>query len=242
MIDTHCHIDMYADPNAVLKRCEGEGITVIAMSSLPSHFELGYPHVQPFKKIRLSLGMHPLYAEHHNREMDLFFRNLDRTSYIGEIGLDFSRQGYASKDLQLESFEQILMAVSGKKKILSIHSRRAEKEVLDRLKANNIESAIFHWYSGPTSLIEQIVNAGYFFSVNVAMTNSESGRKIISKIPRSALLTESDGPFIPVNGNEGGPWDIEIVEQFLSGIWGMPVEEISRSIKGNFRRLLSILG
>ena len=63
------------------------------------------------------------------------------------------------------------------------------------LKEYSVNNVIFHWYSGPLRLIEEIVVAGYYFSVNEAMTISESGRKIISRIPLDRILTESDAPF-----------------------------------------------
>ena len=54
---------------------------------------------------------------------------------------------------------------------------------------------IFHWYTGPIGLIEDIVNAGYYFSINEAMTKTISGKKIIDKIPQNRILTETDLPY-----------------------------------------------
>ena len=196
IIDTHCHIDLYPNPRKVLLDCVKANITVLAMTNLPSHFEMGYSHFQSLKKIRLALGMHPLMADLHKREFGLFLKNINKTSYIGEVGLDFSKEGISTKDIQIDTFSKILKVVSGQKKILSIHSRKAEKEVLDLLIKNNTQSAIFHWYSGGLNLIDAIAEAGYFFSINPAMIRSLSGRNIISKIPKRLILPETDGPFI----------------------------------------------
>ena len=78
---------------------------------------------------------------------------------------------------------------------MSVHSRRAEKEVLAILKKYSIKNVIFHWYSGPLGLIDEIVNEGYYFSINEAMTRSVSGKKIISRIPECRILTETDAPY-----------------------------------------------
>jgi len=239
MIDTHCHIDLYKNPKKVLLESETAGITVIAMTNLPSHFEMGYPHVLPFKKIRLALGMHPLYAEQHNREFSLFLKNLSKTSYIGEVGLDFSREGFVTKETQLITFEKILDAIAGEKKILSLHSRRAEKEVLSLLIRKKTQNAIFHWYSGPLPLIEKIADAGYYFSINPSMVKSESGRKIIDRIPPSKVLTETDGPFTNVDGRPTKPRDVVLVHQYLSKKWAKTNEEINSMITLNFQKLLS---
>ena len=108
---------------------------------------MGLPYFRTLKKIRLALGMHPLYAEKHFKEFPAFLRLIDATSYIGEVGLDFSREGLSTKDIQVSSFRKILKAIQGKKKILSIHSRKAEREVLSYLIDFQAKGAIFHWYS-----------------------------------------------------------------------------------------------
>jgi TatD DNase family protein len=238
MIDAHCHVDMYKNPAKILENCEINAITVLAMTNLPSHFEMGYPHVRPFKRIRLSLGLHPLYADRHKQELPQFIKSLQKTSYIGEVGLDFSREGYATRDLQIESFQRVLELVADKHKILSIHSRRAEKEVLAMLIGHRIENAIFHWYSGPLSLIDRIASAGYYFSVNTAMVNSENGKKIIGKIPLDKLLTETDGPFIELNGKPVVPSDIQMLHSELALLKGMLSEEINVIVDSNFQELI----
>ncbi|MBL1220390.1 TatD family hydrolase [Chryseobacterium sp. L7] len=238
IIDTHCHIDLYQTPEKVLQECVDTNMMVISMTNLPSHFEMGYPHFRNLKKIRLALGMHPLYAEVHKKEFALFLKNLSMTSYIGEVGLDFSKEGYATKNIQIESFTKILENISGKKKILSIHSRGAEKEVLELLKKYNIKFAIFHWYSGALKLIDEIVNEGYYFSINPAMIKSEKGRKIIEKIPITNLLTETDGPFTNINGNILRPIDVINVNKYFSNVWGKTISEVEKIISLNFRELL----
>lgn len=241
IIDTHCHIDLYPNPRQVLQDSVQADITIFAMTNLPSHFEMGYAHFQSLKKIRLALGMHPLMAELHKKEFDLFLKNVSKTSYIGEVGLDFSKESIFTKDIQIDTFTKILKIVSGQKKILSIHSRKAEKEVLDLLIKNNIQSAIFHWYSGRLNLIDTIAEAGYFFSINPAMVKSMSGRKIISKIPRQLILTETDGPFIDDNNLPIKPGQIQTVISFLANEWNVGEEEVKKIIWSNFLNIVNRL-
>lgn len=238
MIDTHCHIDLYENPISILNECQKDGQIVIAVTNLPSHFNLGYNHVLPYKRIRLALGLHPLYAEQHKKELPLFEKYFSKTSYIGEVGLDFSREGYATKEIQIQTFKYVLSKVSGHKKLLSIHSRRAEREVLSFLKEYSIENAIFHWYSGPISLIDRIVESGYYFSINPEMIISESGKKIIDKIPLNRILTESDGPFIQVEKREIKPKDVIRVVQYLSEARKININDIQVEINSNFRNLI----
>ncbi|ADY54027.1 TatD-related deoxyribonuclease [Pseudopedobacter saltans DSM 12145] len=241
MIDTHCHIDLYKNPKVILDICEDKGIVVFSMTNLPSHFEMGLPFFHSKKYVRMALGMHPLYATFHRNEFSKFELYLSKTSYIGEVGLDFSKEGIETKEIQLASFNRILKLVSDKKKILSLHSRRAEKEVFELLMQYKIQNAIFHWYSGRLNLIENISDAGYYFSINPAMIKSISGRKIISKIPKENVLTETDGPFIDKGSEPLLPGELEEVIDYLSNLWNNTSEEVQNIININFRRLINNL-
>jgi TatD DNase family protein len=238
MIDTHCHVDLYDNPIEIANECEKMDIITIGMTNLPSHFALGYQHIRSYHKVRLALGLHPLYAEEHHSELPMFSRYIDKTSYIGEIGLDFSTEGIASKNIQCKTFERILGSLRTKSKILSIHSRKAEKTVLDYLSHFKMQNAIFHWYTGPLSLIDHIINAGYHFSINPAMIKSNAGKKIIDKIPFDHILTESDGPFIRLGTRQIKPADVNLVHKYLANVYGMEEKLIELHIKNNFSKLI----
>lgn len=195
IIDTHCHIDMLDSPESYLAEKENNGGFSLGMTNLPSHFIKGIPHFNKLRKSRLALGFHPQLVHEYPSEIYDWKRLMPMTSYIGEVGLDFSRDFINHKQYQLEYFDYICQSLTGEKKIVSVHSRKAEKDVLAILKRNNVKNVIFHWYSGPLGLIDEIIGEGYFFSINEAMTVSEKGRRIISKIPLDRLLTESDAPY-----------------------------------------------
>lgn len=231
MIDVHCHFDMADNPVKYITENERKKIITIGMTNLPSHFQHGRNHVRNYKYIRLALGLHPLRANEHEKEYLNFSKYVNETSYIGEVGLDFSPEGYSTKEIQIKSFEFVLNNINGKKKIVSLHSRRADKEVLELLRAKNIENAIFHWYSGSLNILDKIIDCGYFLSINSAMIKSENGRKIISKIPRELILTETDYPFIDKS-------DINSVLEYLSNLWTLSETDVERIIDNNFRKLL----
>lgn len=224
IIDTHCHFDMMPNPKAYISAKEKAGDIVIGMTNLPSHFKMGFPHVKRYKHIRLALGLHPLLASENKNELPLFNCLLDQTSYIGEIGLDFSKEGLSTMEDQIYVLRKLLEKLEGRKKIISVHSRKAEKELFDLLCEYNINSVIFHWYSGPIDLIPSIISKGYYFSINEAMTISKNGRTIIKEIPRSRILTESDAPF----NNKADIKEAQINMQITEN-----------EVKNNFMKLLS---
>lgn len=195
IIDTHCHFDMMPNPEGYISAKEKAGDIVIGMTNLPSHFKIGQSHLIGYKHIRLALGLHPLLAAENRKELTLFKRLVDQTPYIGEIGLDFSREGIVTKNEQISVLREVLATIKGKKKIVSVHSRNAEKELLDMLCEFEIKNVIFHWYSGPVDLIPSIIERGFYFSINESMCRSKNGQSIIGKIPREKILTETDAPY-----------------------------------------------
>lgn len=231
MIDVHCHFDMAKNPEKYISDNEKRQIITIGMTNLPSHFQMGLNHVKRYKYIRLALGLHPLRAKEHAKEYSKFRQYVNETSYIGEVGLDFSREGISTKEIQIKSFEFVLNCIKTKNKILSLHSRRAEKEILEMLIENRLENAIFHWYSGSLSTLRSIVSLGFFFSINTAMIKSENGKKIIALIPKELILTETDFPFLSNN-------NISEVHFFLSKLWNETEAETEKIIAKNFNRLL----
>ena len=231
IIDCHCHFDMMPLPDTYIEQREQDGNIVIGMTNLPKHFQIGQPHVKGYKYIRLSLGLHPLLAVEGQNQLPLFKKLVEQTSYIGEIGLDFSRQGIASKNNQIAVLKEILGSISGKRKIVSVHSRRAEKELLSLLKEYKIQNVVFHWYSGPLNLIPSILEQGYFFSVNEAMCISKNGRTIIERIPYDRVLTETDAPY-----NE--KCNLSRLLEELAKIWNVTFNDAEAIIERNFRTLL----
>ena len=232
MIDVHCHFDQVKYPEGYITNNENKRIVTIGMTNLPSHFQMGVNRIRQYKYIRLALGLHPHLANQHINEYSNFIKLIDQTSYIGEVGLDFSKEGYATKDIQIKSFEFILKNLKGKNKILSLHSRRAEKEILNMLIEHEVENAIFHWFSGGIKVLNEIISNKYYFSINSAMIYSEYGKKIISQIPRELILTETDNPYID-NSN------IYSIFKYLSNIWEISENEVEITIDENFKRLLS---
>lgn len=231
MIDVHCHFDMVKNPEKYISDNEKRQIITIGMTDLPSHFQMGINHVRRYKHIRLALGLHPLRAKEHVKEYSKFRQYIDETSYIGEVGLDFSREGFSTKDIQIKSFKFVLDCIRTKNKILSLHSRRAEKETLEMLIEKGIENAIFHWYSGSLNVLRNIANSGFFFSINSAMILSDNGRKIIAEIPKELILTETDFPYIEND-------DITSIYIWLSKLWNTTTKDVELTIDANFQRLI----
>lgn len=240
MLDAHCHLDLYPDPTRESASAERAGVFTVLVTNLPSAYERAAPHVTHFRKIRLAVGLHPLCVEQHSAaELVLFREKVHQTSFIGEVGLDFSREGLATKEQQIESFTFVLKSLESAPKFVSIHSRRAEQAVLELLSEHYQHKVVFHWFTGTMKSLNEIVDQGHYFSVNPAMVNTAKGLSLIAQIPPEQVLTESDGPFVTVGSRSAVPSDVAIVCRKLTALWGLPEQEVHAKVTENFHRLLN---
>jgi TatD DNase family protein len=225
----------------VARKAEDNGIITIAMTSLPEHFNLGYPHLINFKYVRLALGFHPMLAGKNIFDENLFRSLAAKTSYIGEIGLDFSEKDTSRRKSQIDILDKIFEIVSDRPRFISLHSRRAEKSLFDILSNHKIKKAVFHWYSGSLNMIDKLVSADHFFSINPAMIKSKNGQKIIEKIPVDRILTESDGPYVKTKGKSAEPKDVRLVIEHLKIVWNKSFDEIDQIVRRNFKNIIDDL-
>jgi TatD DNase family protein len=239
MLDAHCHIDLYHDPHQTALEAERNRIYTLSVTRLPSHFLEARRHLSGFRYVQPALGFHPLLVAENFSEVSNLKSLIPLATYIGEVGLDFCTARGAEKEQQIEVFEYILSLIRNQGKILSIHSRRAEAEVLKLLLQYDCRKSIFHWYSGSLSTLREIVEHGFYLSVNSQMLRTQTGRRIIEVVSPERILTETDGPFIKINGRTSQPTDVKLVEFGLAEVWAMEHQEVSQLIAENFKRLLS---
>lgn len=219
MIDAHIHIDFYDKPAKIIREIMREDICAIFVTHLPELYEKQKIAFEGIPQIFLAVGFHPILFNEYEFKQELFHNALKSTKFVGEVGLDFLvAQTEKSREKQKKIFEQICKSVDNH--ILSIHSRQAEKEVLDILLKYEVENAIFHWYTGSKELVNEIVKAGYYFSLNPTMLRTNKGRGILKEIPLNRILIETDGPFSKFNGNIVEPmhlkWIYEAFEEFYN--------------------------
>lgn len=239
MLDAHCHIDLYPDPHQIALESEQNRIFTLAVTRLPSHFVEASEHLAKFRYVRPALGFHPLLASDQYEEIDEFERLVNSARYIGEIGLDFTLRDQKKKDRQVELLDHILSLTYGQDKIFSLHSRWAESKLLDLLIQHNCRRCIFHWYSGSLRTLQRIIECGYHLSINHQMLTTSNGRKIIQATPVDRVLTETDGPFVMIDGRQIKPTDINRTEQKLGEIWNVSQQDVTNKIRQNLRELLT---
>ena len=239
MIDFHCHLDLYPNPYEIARECASRNLYVLSVTTTPSAWTGTAALARGSSNIRTALGLHPQLAHERKGELGLFERFLSETRYVGEVGLDGAPEFKLYWADQMLVFTSILGActrVGGR--VLSIHSRRATTPVLDVLQEYpEAGTPILHWFSGNQRELARAVELGCWFSVGPAMLAGNKGRTLAANIPRDRILTESDGPFVQVEGRAALPWDTERVTNVLAELWLEPVGDVRKQLFRNLSHL-----
>lgn len=245
MIDFHAHLDLYSDPSSVIQRCAELGMYVLSVTTTPSAWHRTSELASHSPRIRTALGLHPQLARQRKHELTLFRERIDKTQYIGEVGLDGGPDCRPFWNEQLEVFHEVLECSSrGGGKVLTIHSRRAASEVLKCLRDYpGAGIPILHWFTGSDRELQEAIGLGCWFSVGPAMLASAKSREQIARMPPDRVLTESDGPFTQREGRSLCPWDVSLALNDLAGIWSTSADEVTSVLYQNLMRLgASVVG
>ena len=237
LLDAHCHLDLMADPLRAAEETSEAGIFAISVTNAPSVFAHTKNLCEGRPLLRAALGLHPELAASHQHELPLFLEQLQLTSFVGEIGLDFSTTDDCVRSLQRRVFRSIVdaCAVSGGK-ILTVHSRKAASAVLDEIGGSFPGVVILHWFSGSHRELQRAIDLGCYFSVNLSMLQSKRGQSLISQMPKERTLTETDGPFALVRGKRATPRDISHTVAGLANLWRCSESEACESVAETFLR------
>ena len=221
MIDLHCHLDLYPDPPEIVARCVDRRMYVLSVTTVPSAFEGTASLVPPGSRNSTALGLHPELAAARAGELPLFERLLSRTRYVGEIGLDGSRDHRKTLDAQRVVLGEILRLCSREGgRVLTVHSRGATGAILDALASEpSAGIPVLHWYFGSGKQVARAAEMGCWFSVGPMMLNSKRGVASVLAMPPDRVLPKSDGPFGQFDGRPAYPWDAWSVLPRLAELW-----------------------
>lgn len=242
LVDFHCHLDLYPDHRAAVQEAEEAGVFTLAVTTTPRAWPRNHELAQATRHVRAALGIHPQLVGERPSELALWDAYLTETRYIGEVGLDAGPRFFKSFDLQKQVFEHVLRrCAEAGNKVISVHSVRAAKSVLDHIEAYLPPSQgkiVLHWFTGTKVEAKRAIEMGCYFSVNAAMFSNERHISMISALPLERLLTETDGPFTQTGERPSKPSDVLVVVEALGRLHGLSSLDVMANIKANLRGLL----
>jgi len=242
MMDLHCHLDLYKDPVSVAGEIIHKKTFVLSVTTTPTAYERTSALSTNEEFIVTGVGLHPQLVHQRANEAPQINDWIGKTDFVGEIGLDGGPEYSASWDTQLEVFEYALQLSSKNGgRILSIHSRRAAKPVLDLLEQHAISNtAILHWFSGTYKEVVRASDIGCWFSVGPAMLTGKKGKELLRLMPRNRVLLETDGPFTTLNGVPYHPWDAEKhCVPTIAYEWSTSEDIVISCLKNNLNNILN---
>ncbi len=241
VIDSHAHLEQVADVSQAIERAKSSDVVaIIAVSmDLASNEKIvelatNYPgFVYP------ALGIHPWAIEPSETDaaMEYIRSHLQNCVAIGETGLDY----WIKKDkaLQKEVFQRLLDIAAEYRKPVITHSRGSYEDVYRMVRESGNPCAVFHWYSGPLEITEEIIKSGYYISATPAAAYSEKHRAVIKRVPLNNLLLETDCP-VKYNDVESEPASVRMTLEEVAKLKGEKADIIAQATTENCVKLFGL--
>jgi TatD DNase family protein len=203
LIDTHAHLDELQNLDSMLEAARTAG--VIAVVAVGSNHRSNIETLEISQRhrdlVHPALGLHPwdlanLGPSEIDDNLQFVEQNIASAVAVGEIGLDYDKRvlKVASKELQQQVLGRLLNIARKYAKPAIIHSRYAWKDALILVQNAGIDRAVFHWFTGFSSVLKDIIDGGYFVSATPASEYHEEHRRAVKEAPLQRLLLETDCP------------------------------------------------
>ena len=244
LVDAHCHLDFKQfdkDRDEVIERAKKAGVCTIINSGVDYETNLSTLMLSSSHDfIKVTLGLNPNMI--HETDVDMTFELIEERAEdllgIGEVGLDYYRMKTSKKE-QKEVFLRAIELARRLDKPIILHSRDAEGECFELVKG--LDRVIFHCYGGSASLMEQIVDRGFYISLATVICYSDSHRKVVERVPLENLLIETDSPFLsPFRGKRNEPAYVMEAAKKIAEVKGIWVEEVADATLMNVKRVYGI--
>ena len=250
LIDTHAHLDEIENLEETLSQAKEAGlVAIIAVGSDLASNQKTLEIAGRYKGfVYPALGWHPWYIKESEIKASLEFirEHIDKAVGIGEVGLDYHKKvrAIADKDLQKRMLRELLQIAKDHDKPALVHSRYAWRDVYDIVKEAGLEKAVFHWYTGTTRVLRDIVESGYYISITPAVEYHEEHRRAVKETPLEQLLLETDCPVVYARGRENefksSPADAVRSLKGAAALKGLSEAELAEVTAENAIRLFEI--
>ena len=256
LVDVHAHLDheYYKDKlDEVIARAEKAEVKYILTSGInPTSNRNALELARKYDIVQFSPGLYPIdllgkadipdmphQLEPINMDAEFQFieEHKDEVIAIGEVGLDGK---FCAEQLpkQKENFEKILQFVEKIKKPVIIHSRKAEKEVIDILESSKLKKVNLHCFMGNKKLIQRAEALGYHFSIPPLIMKLQHFQMLVEMVSMNQLLTETDAPWLsPYRDQRNEPAFVLESYKKIAELKNMEFEEVVNNIWMNWQRV-----
>lgn len=243
-IDVHCHLDFYNNKEIkkIIENSKKSNVKIIVVNGVnPKSNKRIIEISNNSPEIKASLGLYPTDSVKLSKDQiqeEIEFIKKNKIIAIGEIGLDLKE--LESLDKQEKNFRKMLKLAKELNKPVIVHSRKAEKQVIEILKAENIKKVVMHCFCGKIKLVEKIIENNWMLSIPSNVKHSEQFQKIIEIAPIENLLCETDSPFLHPD-KEMNNTPVNVIESYkkIAEIKNLKIEKVEKEIEKNYKRIFS---
>jgi len=254
LIDIHAHLDWpNLDIDAVVKKAKENNVITITNGVNPDSNRKCLALAEHYEDVHAALGMYPVDAleqETNNTqqididsELRFIKKNKDKIVALGEVGLDYYNGGKTEEAIekQKDVFIKFINLAKQIKKPLIIHSRKAEKDVVQILEQLNVPNnlVILHCFSGKKALIRTAIENKWYFTIPTNVVRNESFQWMIKQIDINHLFCETDSPWLSPFGREELNEPANVIESYkmIAKIKEMTLEEVKNNLFMNYQKI-----
>ena len=262
-IDTHAHLDMLKKmtPEEAVSQSKKNGVRyIINVGSSMDGSRSSLEFSKRFDDVYASIGIHPHHAGDFGKKelqaLEELIRDpgssggdkkFEKVVAVGETGFDLYRNLSLSVDQERAFVSQIELALKYDLPLI-IHSREANKQILDVIKkyaGDRRFRGVVHCFSGDTNFAMQILDQGLFISFTGVITfpNSGSVLNAVKKVPMQRLFIETDAPFLAPQakrGQENYPGYVKYIAEKIAELKNCTLDEVADISSRNARDFFSI--
>jgi len=250
LCDSHGHLQMLPDAEIrdAIARARDAGVgRILVPGTTVADSRRAVEVAEAHDGILAAVGVHPHEAKDFDADRDLrVFEELlasPRAVAIGEIGLDF-HYDHSPRDVQLAAFEaQVDFAARWALPVL-IHNRESGAEILEALGKRPLrpDPGLYHSFTESADYGRRAIALGFRISFSGMLTfkAAENIRAAARDLPLSAMLVETDAPFLapePHRGKRCEPAFVIETAKRLAAVKGVPLAEVEAATTANFDAL-----
>jgi TatD DNase family protein len=241
LVDVHAHLDGVEDLAQSLQEAKAAGVNGVVAVGMDIESNKRTLRIAEENKryVFPALGYHPWEIEKKRVGENLSFvqNHIRECVALGEIGLDYKVK--VKKELQYEVFEALLGIALEYEKPIILHCRYSHRHAFKMVKERRNKQAVFHWYSGPLDLLDEILAMGYLISATPALKYSPPHQEAIKRTPLEKILLETDTP-VNYQGIEARPKDVRVSLEQVARLKGLGTMEVSKQTTANASRFFKI--
>ena len=252
-IDSHAHLADAAfdeDRDAVIARSREAGavcIVSIGESIAAADRAAGIAASHP-RFVYHTAGIHPHDAADFDdaRDVEAIRRHVARGAVaVGECGLDY-HYDRSPRDAQRHAFECQLRLAKELDRPVVVHSREADADMQAMIgaAADGGVRGVLHCFTGPHSVAEVALSAGWFISFSGIITFKKwDDVALLRLVPDDRLLVESDSPYlapVPFRGKRNEPAFVPRTIERLASVRATDANALAETTADNARRFFGL--